>query len=193
MTVLTASIAKSADSTAFDPTKIAVSATSAGSGVPVGTIIAWNSYAMPDNGEWLECNGQSVPADAVEYRAKFGAYTPDYQGMFLRGYGEQSFSQVNGTTTNKGLPTETKHLSGNIGEVQGDAIRNITGTMGGSFELPSYMWTTGTFYSFGNRYVGQNGDDRDNVAIGIDASRVVPTAVENRPVNKAVKYIIKVK
>ena len=31
----------------------------------------------------------------------------------------------------------------------------------------------------------------DNTTVRIDASRVVPTATENRPVNIAVKYLIK--
>ena len=53
--------------------------------------------------------------------------TPDYRGMFLRGLGSQNFSQNNGVHTGV---TNTTYTSGNLGKIQGDAIRNIYGDLG---------------------------------------------------------------
>ena len=131
---------------------------------------------MPQVGVWLECNGQSTsgyPALA----AIVGSNVPDYRGMFLRGYGSQG-----------------GYSSGSVGALQGDAIRNITGVVSGIYQV-AFNNFSGAFCDIGTR------DSRiDKVPtnptgytddIGFDASRVVPTANENRPVNKAVLYIIK--
>ena len=53
-----------------------------------------------------------------------GPTVPDLQGLFLRGYGSQTYAQVNGTAV--GL-TSTMHTSGPLGQEQGDAARNIYG------------------------------------------------------------------
>ena len=100
--------------------------------------------------------------------------TPDYRGVFLRGLGGNSAS---------------------LGELQGDAIRNITG------EINVEVRSVASKYAYGAFYIGQDtdvGDDREgNWGEGFrakfDASRVVPVAEENRPINKAVRYFIKAK
>ncbi|MDM8217144.1 hypothetical protein QUW15_13435 [Desulfovibrio piger] len=111
---------------------------------------------------------------------------PDYRGLFLRGYGQQSHSQNNGSTVGV---TSTTHKSGALGEVQGDAIRNIWGKF--STETPSVemsdLFTQYDGPGNGNGDDGYSGDPR----IIFDASRVVPTATENRPVNTAVRYFIR--
>ena len=68
------------DATSFDPRNVSVEADSI-SGVPVGTIITWPVATNPegwDEGNWLECNGQSVnPTVYPELFALVGATVPD--------------------------------------------------------------------------------------------------------------------
>ncbi|MFI3272976.1 MAG: hypothetical protein R3Y11_12910, partial [Pseudomonadota bacterium] len=127
-----------------------------------------------------------------------GTSLPNYKGMFLRGYGSRTNYQQNGTEN--GYSTTT-HASGSLGAVQGDAIRNIEGyytqssnashqmfaepvTASGAYYQSSYETTY--YASESSKYYGSMPNE-----IGIDASRVVPTATENRPVNIAVNYLIK--
>ncbi len=182
-----------ADATSFDPTKVQITA-KATSSIPVGTVVTWPSGANPADMQnpdgtynWLECNGQSISQTAYpELFAVIGAKVPDYRGLFLRGYGQQSHSQNNGSTVGV---TSTTHRSGALGEVQGDAIRNIWGKF--STETPSVemsdLFTQYDGPGDGNGDDGHSGDPR----IIFDASRVVPTATENRPVNTAVRYFIR--
>ncbi len=106
------------DATGFDPTRVAVVAKGAG-GVPVGTIVAWPVAKNPeDMDNWLECNGQTVNATVYpELFALVGGTVPDFRGLFLRGHGAQASNHY-------GIVT---HQSAGLGQLQGDAIRNITG------------------------------------------------------------------
>ena len=118
-----------------------------------------------------------------------GSRVPDYQGMFLRGVGGNSAS---------------------LGVQQGDAIRNMTGDAGRSLYIknghidatfspsPSGVFKTyaistsrdqGWYFQYGG-----GGDPHNTISDTImDASRQVPTASENRPINKAVRYLIRAK
>lgn len=112
-----------------------------------------------------------------------GATVPNYQGVFLRGYGGQ-------TSYHYGA---VGHWSAGLGELQGDGIREISasfwtggqhgiGGASGSFGVTGgqdYDWKYG---GSGNHYWG-----------GIDfyASRVTPVVGEVRPVNRAVRYLIR--
>ena len=146
-------------------------------GVPIGTILAWPSHTLPaDGGVWLLCNGQST-AGYPQLSAIVGSNVPDYRGVFLRGYGSQ-------TSTHYGTVT---HSSAALGELQGDAIRNITGTVGGNMR-PTHG--SGAFYLVSNGPQG-NKTSNDGAIFGFDTSRVVPTANEIRPVNRSVNWIIK--
>lgn len=168
---------------------VAISVSVLSSGVPVGTIIAWPSSTLPggdDAGKWLECNGQSTEG-YPELAAIVGSSVPDYRGVFLRGLGNQSSTDSYGTIN---------HQSAGLGILQGDAIRNITGAWSGS----TYGIQTSTAYlsgAFGQKdtgtstYVG-GGAGAANT-FDFNASRVVPTDIENRPVNKAVYYLIRAK
>ena len=149
-------------------------------GVPIGTIITWASSNDPEDGTWLECNGQSC-SKYPQLVAVLGKSTvPDYRGVFLRGYGSH-ISTHYGTVT---------HSSDALGVLQGDAIRNITG----NFPLGVDSWSgfTGAFYmgNHGNQLVSDD-DGHKSYATFFNASRVVPTASENRPINIAVRYLIK--
>ena len=152
------------------------------SGVPIGTIIAWASTTMPkDGGTWLICNGQSTAA-YPELRAIVGNNVPDYQGVFLRGYGSQ-------ISTHYGAVT---HSSEALGVLQGDAIRNITGNHRRITWPSNNRYTEGAFRveNYGTSQAWTGGSE-SAVWLYFDASRVVPTANENRPVNKAVYWLIK--
>ena len=152
-------------------------------GVPIGTILAWPSHALPaDSGVWLLCNGQST-AGYSQLSAIVGSNVPDYRGVFLRGYGSQ-------TSTHYGTVT---HSSATLGELQGDAIRNIYGDFSAHCIGYSLGWGKGAFYTTLNndREAAGEGWNNHSTDFHFSASRVVPTANENRPINKSVNWIIK--
>ena len=79
------------------------------------------------------------------------------------------------------------HQSGALGELQGDAIRNITGNV-----ATSMSYADGKLFVMGSTLRTFNRDGGGPVnATSFDTSRVVPTANENRPLNVAVRYLIK--
>ena len=140
--------------------------------LPVGSIIAWALEINPDD-NYLECNGQSVNATKYPELYTLMKNVPDYRGVFLRGLGGNSAA---------------------LGVTQGDAIRNITGYFG---RIDDNMgdYVNGAFYL----KIAKGWDwssyatDTNSQVLYFDASRVVPVAVENRPINKAVRYFIKAK
>lgn len=154
------------------------------SGVPVGTIITWASANNPnENGTWLECNGQFCTAYPELVKVLGSDRVPDYRGVFLRGLGSV-------TSTHYGT---VQHQSSELGELQGDAIRNIYGYVSG-MDVYNDFWS-GAFYDPGTRdgkglpgsyQLRKFCDD-----FSFDASRVVPTSNEDRPINRAVRYFIK--
>ena len=185
-----------ADATSFDPTKVQITA-KATSSIPVGTVISWPVATDPTDMQnpdgtynWLECNGQSISQTVYpELFAIIGAKVPDYRGLFLRGYGQQSHSQNNGSAVGV---TSTTHRSGALGEVQGDAIRNITGEVNGGAVEEESGNSSGVFSYHMVASKGAEGSYRyGDYGFDFDASRVVPTATENRPVNTAVRYFIR--
>ena len=112
------------------------------------------------------------PARAYpELFALLGSRTPDLRGLFLRGHGGNSAA---------------------LGIQQGDAIRNITGRI--SFAdayidgASGVMNSQGSSGSYATGGLTPNGSPDD---FSFDASRVVPTANENRPVNQAVRYLVR--
>lgn len=150
----------------------------------MGTVIAWPLSTLPtgnEPGKWLECNGQAVNSSLYPKLASLMSYTPNYQGVFLRGYGSQYSYHYN----------TVLHSSSSLGVLQGDSIRNIAGDLG---EMLHSDMFTGPFYE--RSRVGNKTFPDDRWVSGLsafDASRVVPTANEDRPVNIAVKYLIKAK
>ncbi len=197
---------QAADGTSFDPTKVEVKAKGVSS-IPVGTIISWPVAQNPADFQntdgtynWLECNGQSFDATVYpELFAVVGPTVPDLQGLFLRGYGSQTYAQVNGTAV--GL-TSTMHTSGPLGQVQGDAARNIygrwaAGTGGSLFyvAVPSNSGAAELAGGTANTGMLMSGvhtaysDGRYDWAI--NSSRTTPVAPEDRPVNMAVRYLMR--
>ncbi|WP_061093235.1 phage tail protein, partial [Escherichia coli] len=140
-----------------------------GSALPVGVSVPWPS-ATPPTG-WLKCNG--APFSAEEYPELAKVYPtnelPDLRGEFIRGWDD-----------GRGIDARREILS-----AQGDAIRNIVGHIScvrrgpegsdradGAFRYDS-NWSTKIRST-------DLADDWGSV-VSFDASRVVPTAPENRP------------
>ena len=171
-----------ADGTSFNPTTISVK--SVGASIPVGTVITWPSNSWPsDRDNWLECNGQSISSAVYpELVGVVGSRVPDYRGIFLRGQGSQ-------TSTHYGTVT---HSSAALGQLQGDGIRTIWGTfVGGDWSGHNNQGgSSGAFWPSGNAGV-QEGNRYDQIRYSFDVSRVTPVVGEVRPVNRAVRYLIR--
>ena len=196
------SLAPAADSTSFNPTTVQVQAEAPG-GYPIGFIGIWLvGQDPPEPHKWLECDGQPINASVYpELRTLMGPTVPNLQGLFLRGRGEQTYSQNNGSSV--GI-TPTTHRSGALGQIQGDALRNLTGsltasTSGGNqqflTDVGSPLVETGALYVSGTsrqRTIGNNSLVYISPSgIAFDASRILPTATENRPANMAVRYLVR--
>ncbi|HEM7402919.1 TPA: hypothetical protein U2L30_005377, partial [Citrobacter farmeri] len=156
-------------------------------GVPqIGVPFFWPSTAMPNTvmDEWsdmvfLKPNGASFSAATYPKLAKVwtGLIIPDMRGEFPRIWDD-----------GRGVDSGRTLLS-----AQGDAIRNITGSINGVVNYQSGA-ATGAFTnpSSGNSVnltTGQSGVGNPN----FDASRVVPTANENRPRNIAFNFLVRAK
>ncbi|HAO3472978.1 TPA: tail fiber protein [Escherichia coli] len=163
-----------------------------GSALPVGVPVPWPS-ATPPTG-WLKCNGAAFSAEEYPELAK--AYPtnklPDLRGEFIRGWDD-----------GRGIDTGRAILSD-----QGDAIRNITGefmavnaenysiwereeTFKGAV-VPLYPSTNNGYFSIlkSMETLTTPGIVYPR-AVGLDASKIVPTANENRPRNIAFNYIVR--
>lgn len=109
------------------------------------------------------------------------------------------FSDGNGTTTFR-VPNLDKAFlrpdSRGVGSYQGDAIRNIEGTISGG--SASYFWNnspiaTGAFDTNGTEtgpYSSSGSTGSTKKTLFFKASNVVPTSTENRPKNIAVLPLI---
>lgn len=142
--------------------------------------------ALP-TGAVVAFNLEACPAGWTEY-------TPAY-GRFIRGIDK-------GGDRAKGDPDGQRHP----GSVQGDAIRNITGSLTGVDGASNQSWpwgfrpgSSGAFsvprgYGVYNKYNGDyfppNGSGQ---TANFNASTVVPTADEDRPKNTALLYCEKKK
>ncbi|MEH0875615.1 phage tail protein [Pectobacterium cacticida] len=142
---------------------------------PAGAPIPY-PLSTPPTG-WIKCNGQ--PFNKATYPKLASAYPsgvlPDLRGEFIRGWDD-----------GRGADAGRKLLS-----QQGDAIRNITGEFQ-VVDLQNYL-PSGAFLHSTRTGAGLSGDFvgvyHSNVKF--DASRVVPTAPENRPRNIAFNYIVR--
>lgn len=146
---------------------------------PVGVPLPYPS-ATPPTG-WLKCNGAVF--DKVKYPGLAAVFPsgnlPDLRGEFIRGWDD-----------GRGIDAGRKILS-----AQGDAIRNIVGHIScvrrgsgfsdlndGAFRYDS-NWST--------KIKGDGVEDDWGSVVSFDASRVVPTAPENRPRSIAFNFIVR--
>lgn len=150
----------------------------------IGDIIAFYGSTAPEG--TLVCNGAAI--SRTTYSELFGVIgttagagdgsttfnLPDLRGLFLRG--------LNGTN------------AAALGVQQGDAIRNMQGSVSALYCAGTQPESTptGVFY-----WAETNADNKAPtvvtsgdgwVGLMFEASRDVPTAAENRPVNTAVLY-----
>ncbi|MFP2678131.1 phage tail protein [Escherichia coli] len=158
-----------------------------GSALPVGVPVPWPS-ATPPTG-WLKCNGAAFSAEEYPELAKVYPTNklPDLRGEFIRGWDD-----------GRGIDTNRSLLSS-----QGDTIRNITGFINevkGTIDTATFRLQTGTgafaLASQATRNIYNNlgtYETKNTPYTGFifDASRVVPTASENRPRNIAFNYIVR--
>lgn len=142
--------------------------------VPAGSVHYFATQTPPDG--YLVANGALI-SRAVYARlfsvigTTFGAgdggstfNLPDLRGEFLRSW-------------DAGRNLDPGRV---LGSVQNDAMRNIQGQFGADDREVGPC--TGPFYNAGWGDTGSSGSGGGNL-IGFDASRVVPTANENRPHN----------
>lgn len=153
-------------------------------GTPIGSVLAYPINDVPVH--CLECNGAVISRATypelfavigTTYGEGDGSTTfkiPDFRDCFLRG--------ANGTNAEA------------IGTAQGDAIRNITAGLHTNHQLGLFdtLGASGAITLNTSLLATVTGSTGNNYATGFDfdASRVVPTAIENRPVNFAVKFCI---
>ncbi|HCO8771037.1 phage tail protein (plasmid) [Escherichia coli] len=163
-----------------------------GSALPVGVPVPWPLETPPTG--WLKCNGAAFSSEKYPKLAK--AYPtnklPDLRGEFIRGWDD-----------GRGVDAGRTILS-----AQGDAIRNIYGEFKtvntenysiwesvGSFKgavVPLSPSTNNSYFSLIRSMVTERTDGTVYPkVIGLDASRIVPTANENRPRNIAFNYIVR--
>nr|WP_315903411.1 tail fiber protein [Photorhabdus kleinii] len=150
--------------------------------VPVGVPLPYPHRYTPAG--YLTCNGQSF--DKSLYPKLAEAYpngrVPDLRGEFIRGWDDS-----------RGVDP------GRVcGTWQGDAIRNITGRLDvrldGKFSIvndASGSFTQTRDASSGLYCMQEANYVRGADNVTFDASRVVPTANENRPRNVAFNYIVR--
>ncbi|ASN84883.1 phage tail protein [Pectobacterium versatile] len=127
---------------------------------------------------WIKCNGQSFDKSRYPILASLypSGFLPDLRGEFVRGWDD-----------GRGADAGRALMS-----AQGDAIRNIVGTIGQLNDRVNEQETTGVFDA--NKYTGSNSGltgGRGGRIVTFDASKVVPTANENRPRNIAFNYIVR--
>ena len=164
------------------------------SSLPSGAVMYFAMQSAPTG--WLKADGSAVsrtqyPALFAAIGTTFGAGNgkttfnlPDLRGEFVRGWD-------NGRGIDPGRA---------FGSAQGDAIRNITGSIdtgiNNGHQLFDEATATGALAISQRRWKAwthETTDGRNNpAAFDFDASRVVPTAAENRPRNIALLACIKI-
>lgn len=150
---------------------------------PVGSFLLWSGTHRYPSG-FMECKGQLL--NKADYPELFSVIEYTYGGsgnsFNLPKFDDGRFFRSTGGNADT------------LGRLQGDAIRNITGTlppydagaMPGGKEYGAFTQNRGG----GPVVIGAN-DTRHYYTF--DASKVVPTANENRPLNSSVIVLIKVK
>lgn len=151
---------------------------------PVGSFLLWSGTHRYPSG-FMECKGQLL--NKADYPELFSVIEYTYGGsgnsFNLPKFDDGRFFRSTGGNADT------------LGRLQGDAIRNITGKVEDNHLTSAYR-QQGALYAevsgSGYSYVQNNGPYNGMNYI-FDASKVVPTANENRPLNSSVIVLIKVK
>ena len=153
------------------------------SGVPVGTIIAWGGLTPPAG--YLECAGQSL--NRLIYKGLFSALGTTWGSDSAETFRLPDFKSAARFLRSRGAGLD-------VGEVQGDAIRNIRGIIGKTIATTPEDTPSGPFSR-----VSPTGDGLAHGApwfghynVEMDVSKTAPTAEENRPKSAVVMYCVKV-
>lgn len=156
--------------------------------IPVGSYILYSSNSNTPDG-FLRCDGSAL--DKNTYAALFAVigYTYGRSGdkFLLPNFSDGKFM---------------RSIGGNaaaLGTAQGDAIRNIKGSTGYGYgsAFREAGGATGAFTGINEDTIGHqwhfsaHAPNNYQDVVSFDASKVVPTANENRPYNMAVVVLIK--
>ncbi|MEI7286202.1 phage tail protein [Pectobacterium carotovorum] len=143
----------------------------------VGIPMPWPQATAPSG--WLKCNGQVFDKNIYPLLAQAypAGLLPDLRSEFIRGWDDA-----------RGLDTGRALLS-----TQGDAIRNITGSIAVSTESTGSSTAVGAFSltGIGGTVATSGFGNRGIPKFDFDASKVVPTTNENRPRNISFNYIVR--
>lgn len=155
----------------------------AGDGVFVGKIELLSTTADALPAKWYLATGDKYPEDSPQGRA-LKALPESHKRAFKI---ELKDGQIN---TPNLFHTDGRgyfiRAARNLGEVQEDAIRNLTGSVRFNGQESAQTIGSGVFQVSGDGNQRPNsfaGYDRNIAKVTFDASRVVPTADENRPLN----------
>ncbi|WP_103619315.1 phage tail protein [Campylobacter concisus] len=148
--------------------------------IPVGSYLLYSSNTNTPDG-FLRCDGSAL--DKTTYAALFAVigYTYGRSGdkFLLPNFADGKF--MRGTGGNAAA----------LGTAQGDAIRNITGSIVTRSNTDGNIQAQGAFGGEVNSSWWAQMTRGSGTNINFDASRTVPTANENRPYNMAVVVLIK--
>ena len=162
--------------------------------LPAATVHAFAGTSAPEG--WAMCDGSEI--NKTQYAALYSVIgdiygtpvdsnnfvLPDLRGEFLRGLDDMG-------TAKGARGKDVDGTARTVGQTQGDAIRNITGQMSPVAHSKNIgMTASGALARTGIDQGNALGTGSGNT-VTFDASRQVPTGAENRPVNIAVNYIIK--
>ena len=149
--------------------------------IPIGSYLLYSSNTNTPEG-FLRCDGSALDKNTYSALFEVIGYTYGRSGdkFLLPNFADGKF--MRGTGGN----------AATIGTVQQDAIRNITAKMTQNIgETSSQLSGAFKRTSYTNRTAANSTPYLGVGALEFDASLVVPTANENRPLNMAVVVLIK--
>lgn len=163
--------------------------------------LSWETQATHHLGEIFAYAGTTAPIGAVECKgqAMSKKVHPDLFAVLGYNFGGSGDTFLLPDTYSAGRFLRSRSTIVPVGEEQGDAIRNIEGKVS-----PGSAWvslanrsaeTNGVFYpvdSSGGFPPTGTYSNTLSQRLGFDASLVVPTADENRPINISVMYCIQI-
>lgn len=162
----------------------------------VGEVFPVATATCPANS--LLANGQTVSRVAnPELFAAIGTthgqgdgsttfHIPDYRGRFIRGVDGGSGNDGDAATRTAMNPGG--NTGNTVGSIQGDAIRNITGTLS---NIAAYAGSSGAFTDAAAAGVHNDGGGAGRRSFSFNASNQVPTGSDVRPRNAYVNFCIR--